>query len=111
MLRALGHRKIISVDISPEKRDGAMKAGATAVVDGKQKEAPQEVLKAAGGPVLAVLDFVNGSQTSTMAYGALAKGGKMVCVGVMGGELNLSLVSMIVSLPNILTGSVATSWF
>ncbi len=95
MLRALGHQAIVSVDLSAEKRDAALQAGATAVVDGGGADVAQAVLAAAGGPVLAVLDFVNGSATAQLAMGVLAKGGKMVQVGVFGGELTLSLIGLI----------------
>jgi propanol-preferring alcohol dehydrogenase len=53
---------------------------------------------------------VNGSKTAALAFGVLAKGGKMVQVGVMGGELNLSLVGMIFKAATIMgnnTGNVA----
>ena len=95
MLRALGHEAIISIDLSPEKRVAAIQAGATAVVDGTAADVPQAIMAAAGGPVMAVLDFVNGSATAQWAMAALAKGGKMIQVGVFGGELNLSLIGLI----------------
>ncbi len=95
MLRALGHEAIISIDLSPEKRAAASQAGATAVVDGTAADVPQAIMAAAGGPVMAVLDFVNGSATAQWAMAALAKGGKMIQVGVFGGELNLSLIGLI----------------
>ena len=108
MLRALGHKKIISVDINPRSREAASKAGAVAVVDGAGSDPAKEILEAAGGPVPAVLDFVNGSKTSTMAFGLLAKGGKMVCVGVMGGELNLSLVGMVFKAATVMGNNTGT---
>lgn len=109
MLRALGHQKIISLDIGTDKLESAKKAGATATVNSAGENAVQEVLTAAGGPVLAVIDFVNGSKTAALAFGVLAKGGKMVQVGVMGGELNLSLVGLIFKAATIMgnnTGNV-----
>ena len=110
MLRALGHRRIISLDIGEEKLEAAKQAGATSTVNSGGENAVQEVLDAAGGPVLAVIDFVNGSRTAELAFGVLAKGGKMVQVGVMGGELNLSLVGLIFKAATIMgnnTGTVA----
>lgn len=110
MLRAVGHRKIVSLDISQEKLAAAREAGATATVDSSSPNALESVLDAAGGPVLAVLDFVNGSSTSALAYAVLAKGGTMVMVGVMGGELPLSCVGMIFKAATIMgnnTGTVA----
>ena len=108
-LRALGHQNIISVDIDQVKRDAALKAGATAAVDGKADDASSQVLKVSGGPVLAAIDFVNNSQTSRMAYDLLAKGGKLIQVGIMGGELTISLAPQIFKAIRIIgniTGSV-----
>ncbi len=95
MLRALGHQRIVSIDLGAEKRQAALQAGATAVVDGTLPDVPQAILAAAGGPVMAVLDFVNGSTTAQWAMASLAKGGRMIQVGVFGGELTLSLIGLI----------------
>ena len=48
----------------------------------------------AGGPVLAVIDLVNGTQTARFAFDALRKGGKLVQVGLFGGELTMPLPLM-----------------
>ena len=95
MLRALDHRAIMSVDLSEDKRAAALAAGATAVVDGNAPDVTQAIIAAANGPVLAVIDFVNGSATARYAHDALAKGGKMIQVGVFGGEITLSLIGLI----------------
>jgi propanol-preferring alcohol dehydrogenase len=49
---------------------------------------------AAGGQVEAVIDLVNGTATAKFAFGALRKGGKLVQVGLFGGELSLPLPIM-----------------
>ncbi len=94
VLLALKHRNIISVDISEEKRATALKVGAHKVVDGSGEGVAKRIMEAAGGPVLAVIDLVNGTQTARFAFGALAKGGKLVQVGLFGGELMLPLPIM-----------------
>jgi alcohol dehydrogenase, propanol-preferring len=94
-LKARGHQNIISVDIDPVKREVAIKTGASAAVDGKADDAMQQVLSVSGGPVPAVIDFVNNSQTAKLAYDLLIKGGKLVQVGVGGGELTVSLAMQI----------------
>lgn len=94
VLQALKHQHIISVDISPEKRDAALNAGAHKVVDGNGPEVTKRIIDAAGGPVLAVIDLVNGTQTARFAFGALRKGGKLIQVGLFGGELMLPLPIM-----------------
>ena len=42
----------------------------------------------------AVIDLVNGTATARFAFGALAKGGKLIQVGLFGGELMLPLPIM-----------------
>jgi propanol-preferring alcohol dehydrogenase len=109
MLRAMGHEAIISVDLSAEKRAAALAGGATAVVDGGATDVSAAIVAAAGGQVLAAIDFVNGSATARAVHDALAKGGRMVQVGVFGGELNISLIGLIfrsTSIMGSVTGSV-----
>jgi alcohol dehydrogenase/propanol-preferring alcohol dehydrogenase len=94
VLKAMGHENIISVDVSEEKRQAALKAGAHKVVDGNGEDVATRIMDTAGGPVLAVVDLVNGTGTARFAFGALRKGGKLVQVGLFGGELMLPLPIM-----------------
>ena len=94
VLRALGHTAIVSVDIDAGKRQAALDAGATAVVDGTGEGVTQRIIEAAGGTVLAVIDLVNGTATAAFAFAALRKGGKLIQVGLFGGELTLPLPVM-----------------
>ena len=94
VLRALGHQAIISVDIDATKRQAALEAGATTAVDGAGDGVTQCILDAARGPVLAVIDLVNGSQTAAFGFAALRKGGKLIQVGLFGGEMTMSLPTM-----------------
>jgi alcohol dehydrogenase, propanol-preferring len=109
MLKAFGHRKIISVDLDEAKRKAALDAGATHAIDG----APDKLvarITAACGPVAAAFDCVNRDSTARAALDVLGKGGKLVLVGVAGGNLNLSLAGMIFRSQSVmgnLTGSPA----
>ena len=94
VLKAMQHRNIIVVDVSAEKRAAALQAGAAKAVDGSGEDATKRILEAAGGPVPAVIDLVNGTATARFAFEALAKGGKLVQVGLFGGELMLPLPIM-----------------
>ena len=87
------HANIIVVDLSAEKRAAALKAGATKAVD-PTADATNRILEAAGGPVLAVIDLVNGTPTARFAFEALRKGGKLIQVGLFGGELTVPLPIM-----------------
>ena len=94
VLKALGHGNIVVVDVSAEKRAAAMQAGATKTVDGTGEGVTQRILEACGGPVLAVVDLVNGTATARFAFDALRKGGKLVQVGLFGGDLTVPLPLM-----------------
>ncbi|KAK4551370.1 hypothetical protein LTR86_011211 [Recurvomyces mirabilis] len=108
MLRALGHEAIISMDLSESKRAAAEAAGARYVC-GSGDDTSKKILAAAIRPILGTIDFVNNSATAQLAYDVLSKGGNMVQVGVMGGELNISLVEFIfkaVSIHANMTGNL-----
>lgn len=83
--RALFEHSPIVADIDASKRDAALKAGAAAAFDPADKDARRAILKAAGG-VYAVCDFVGSDKSLAFATGALAKGGKVVVTGLLGGN-------------------------
>ena len=95
ILRALGHTRILVVDVNEAKLAAARDAGATEVVDGRGEDVTARLLEAAGGPVLAVIDLVNGTATAQFAFAALRKGGKLVHVGLFGGSLTFPLPLMV----------------
>ena len=94
ILKALGHKNIISVDVGQDKLDAATKMGATGVVLATAEGTTQRIIEAAGGQVGGVIDLVNGTQTSRFACDALRKGGKLVQVGLFGGEMTIPLPLM-----------------
>ena len=93
MLKALGHRNIISVDVAEAKRRAALKAGASKAVDGSGEGVPDRIKEAAGGPVRAILDVVNSTQTVANDLACLGRGGKMALVGMFGGRLDMPLMT------------------
>jgi len=94
VLKAMGHRRIVCVDVGAEKLEAARKAGATDVVQAQGEETAKRIIAACGGPVAAVVDLVNGTASARAAFDALRKGGKLVQVGLFGGELSLPLPMM-----------------
>jgi len=94
MLKALGHKRIVSVDLSAEKLEAARTAGATETVLAQGEGVSAAIVEACGGPVMAVIDLVNGSSTARFAFDALGKGGKLIQVGLFGGELAVPLPIM-----------------
>jgi alcohol dehydrogenase/propanol-preferring alcohol dehydrogenase len=94
ILKALHHTNIVVVETSAEKRTGALKAGATQAVDGSGEGVTARIVAACGAPPLAVIDLVNGTASARAAFDALRKGGKLVQVGLFGGELSIPLPLM-----------------
>ena len=94
ILKAMGHARIVVVDVSDEKREAAMQAGASHTVDASRDGVTARIIETCGGQVAAVIDLVNGTATARFAFAALRKGGKLVQVGLFGGELTLALPLM-----------------
>jgi len=95
MLRALGHERIVAVDIDPSKFAAAREEGAAAALNGKDPEVAKKLLEIAGGPLYGAIDLVNNTGTATLAMAALRKGGRLILVGLYGGEIPLSLVAVV----------------
>ena len=71
-------------DIDPKKREAALAAGAREAFDPTDPNARKAVLKASGG-IYAAVDFVGSDKSLNFATGTLAKGGKVVITGLIGG--------------------------
>jgi D-arabinose 1-dehydrogenase-like Zn-dependent alcohol dehydrogenase len=95
MLRALGHERIISVDIDAAKLRIAEIAGAAATLNGHETDAAQKLKAVTGGALFGVVDFVGSTESAIFALSALRKGGKLVLVGLFGGEIQLSIANTI----------------
>jgi D-arabinose 1-dehydrogenase-like Zn-dependent alcohol dehydrogenase len=91
MLRALGHERILAVDIDDMKLTLASAAGAAATLNGANRGSGQELKELTGGGLYGAVDFVGTAETAQLALGGLRKGGKLVLVGLFGGELALSI--------------------
>jgi alcohol dehydrogenase, propanol-preferring len=91
LLKAMGGKGAIVVDIDARKRAAAEKAGALATVDGKAPDALEQLAKKAGEPIRAVIDLVGNSQSTQLGFDCLTKGGKLVIVGLFGGGATFAL--------------------
>ena len=58
ILKALGGKGAVVVDIDERKRRAALECGALAAVDGQDPQAITEITRAAQGPVRGVVDLV-----------------------------------------------------
>jgi alcohol dehydrogenase, propanol-preferring len=91
ILKAMGGKGAIVVDIDAKRRAAALEAGALAAVDGSAPDALAQVVAALGGPGWAAIDLVGSPQTAALGFDSLAKGGKFILVGLFGGSAPWSL--------------------
>ena len=87
--RAMGGEGAIVVDIDPVKREAALKAGAQAVIDGDAPDAAKHIIAATNGGAWAVIDLVGASRTVQLALDSIVKGGKLIIVGLFGGDITV----------------------
>jgi D-arabinose 1-dehydrogenase-like Zn-dependent alcohol dehydrogenase len=95
MLRSVGHEHIVAVDVDISKLKLAAAAGATATVDSRDSGCASQLKQIVGGFIYGAVDLVGSTDTANLALGTLRKGGKLILVGLYGGEIPLSLVTAI----------------
>jgi propanol-preferring alcohol dehydrogenase len=108
--RALFPQPPIVADIDAGKREAALKAGATAAFDPADREARRAIVKSTGGGVFAACDFVGSEKSLAFATGTLAKGGKVVVTGLLGGAFSTAVAMFPIKAMTIegtLTGTLA----
>jgi alcohol dehydrogenase len=71
-------------DIDVKKREAALAAGAKEAFDPSDANARKALLKASGG-IYAAIDFAGSDKSLNFTTGVLAKGGKVVVTGLIGG--------------------------
>lgn len=103
LAKAITKAKIICVDMDDKKFETAKKMGADFVVN---TNVIGSITTGTGGPVEkiisicngkgadSVIDFVNAPQTVKTALAVLRKRGNLVLVGLFGGSINISLVTI-----------------
>jgi D-arabinose 1-dehydrogenase-like Zn-dependent alcohol dehydrogenase len=95
MLRALGHERIVSLDIDDAKLTAALAAGASDTLNTRKSDVQQTIKDITHGALYGAVDFVGSGETADLALSALRKGGKLILVGLFGGEIKLSIASTI----------------
>jgi propanol-preferring alcohol dehydrogenase len=91
ILKAMGGKGAVVVDIDESRRAAARKAGALGTVDGGAADALAQVTAALGGPCWGAIDLVGSPATAAIGFNALAKGGRLIMVGLFGGAAPWSL--------------------
>jgi alcohol dehydrogenase len=109
LARAMFTTPPIVADIDAEKRNAALAAGAAAAYDPNAPDARKSILTATGS-VLSVCDFVGSDRSLQFATGVLARGGKVVVTGLLGGAFTTPVAMFAIkamTIEGILTGTLA----
>ncbi len=107
--RALFRQPPIVADIDAEKRNAALAAGAAQAYDPSDPQARKAVTAATGG-LLAVCDFVGSDKSLQFSTAVLARGGKVVVTGLLGGMFSMAAAMFAIkaiTIEGTLTGTLA----
>ena len=94
--KAITNSKIVCVDLDDKKLTTAKEMGADFIVNSKTDTDPvQKIISICDGKGAdSVIDFVNAPQTAKTGVSVLRKRGNLVLVGLFGGSMELSLVTI-----------------
>ena len=99
---------IVVAEVDGSKADLARAAGASEVIDPSAPDAAKALVKATRGGVTAAIDFVGAGSTFAFGFGALRKGGRLVCVGLFGGATPIVPVMVAMKAVSVLGSYVGT---
>ncbi len=104
-------KQTISVaDLSESARETALKNGASVAYDPSEPDIAKRILKETGGGFDAVVDFAGNEKSMNFAMSVLARGGKIVVSGLMGGNFNLPMVQWVykrMTIEGFITGTLS----
>lgn len=90
--RALGASQVIAIDVADDKLEAARERGATATVNGATEDVAARVAELTGGRGVDVaFEALGRPQTVQQALGMVARGGRVVVVGVTASGATLPL--------------------
>jgi len=93
--KAITKAKIICVDLDDSKLNTAKEMGADFTLNSKDPETSQKIISLCNNKGAdSVVDFVNAPPTAKLGISVLRKRGNLVLVGLFGGSIELSLVTI-----------------
>jgi alcohol dehydrogenase len=95
LAQAMFKQKISVADLSPAARETALRSGATAAYDPSEADIARRIIKENDGGFDGVVDFAGNEKSMNFAVSIVARGGKIVVSGLMGGNFNLPMVQWV----------------
>src|SRR5207245_11202719 len=93
--QATFNQNITVADLSPAARETALKNGAAVAYDPAEPEIVRRILKETEGGFDGVVDFAGNEKSMAFAVSVVARGGKIVVSGLMGGNFSLPMVQWV----------------
>src|SRR5689334_21493843 len=93
--KAMFTHQISVADLSPAARDTALKNGAAIAYAPTEPDIARRIIKETDGGFDAIVDFAGNEKSMAFAVSALARGGKIVVSGLMGGNFSLPMVQRV----------------
>jgi alcohol dehydrogenase len=110
LAQAMFKQPVTVADLSASARESALKNGAAMAYDPSEPDIVKRILKETDGGFDEVVDFAGNEKSMAFAMGVLARGGKIVISGLMGGNFNLPMVQWIykrMTIEGFMTGTLA----
>lgn len=107
---AMFKQPISVADLSATARETALKNGASIAYDPSEADIAKRILKETDGGFDGVVDFAGNEKSIAFAMSVLARGGKIVVSGLMGGNFSLPMVQWIykrMTIEGFMTGTLA----
>jgi propanol-preferring alcohol dehydrogenase len=95
LAKAISGANVIAMDLDDNKLEVAKKNGADSTINSRKEDPVKAIMESTDKMGAdAIIDFVNASKTVETDMQLLRRRGKLVLVGLFGGELKLSLITM-----------------
>ncbi|MCR6734610.1 MAG: alcohol dehydrogenase [Afipia sp.] len=108
--QAMFKQKISVADLSATARETALKNGAAVAYDPSEPDIVKRILKETEGGFDEVVDFAGNEKSMAFAMAVLARGGKIVVSGLMGGNFSIPMVQWVykrMTIEGFITGTLA----
>jgi alcohol dehydrogenase len=92
---AMFKQKISVADLSAAARETALRNGADVAYDPSEADVAKRILRETEGGFDEIVDFAGNEKSMAFAVSVLARGGKIVVSGLMGGNFSLPMVQWI----------------
>jgi alcohol dehydrogenase len=93
--KAMFKQNISVADLSPAARETALKNGAAAAYDPAEADVIKRIIRETEGGFDEIVDFAGNEKSMAFAVAVVARGGKIVISGLMGGNFSLPMVQWV----------------